>query len=174
MYELVTNRFNQSTPTIVLEDGTAISTPTYINLSNDAAKALLNAFREVVLKQQLEMGHKPTDLSTRGGLEVVNHTKPPKTPAELELGMDVENLRYVLFGRTGSPERVVLKLQELTGMSIVSSDQVKMVQDKWRNHVFSYESKTATKPRKTRSASKGRATKEKDSKATSSVSSEID
>lgn len=169
MHELVTNRFNQSTPTIVLEDGTAISTPTYINLSNDAAKGLLNAFREVVLKQQIDMGYEQIKSATRGDIKVVDHTKAPKTPAETELGMDVENLRFVLFGRQGSPERIVLKLQELTGVQIVTSDQVKMVQDKWREHIFSYEQHGTTKinqPNKTR---KSRTSKKADSETASAV-----
>jgi len=151
--KLLTNRFNQLTPTLLLGNGTSISAPLYINLSTDQAKELINGFREVVREQRLKMGYSAMSESTRGGLAVTDNSSPPETPAELELGMKEDNLRYVLFGRGGSPERLVLKLQELTGIQMVSREDIETAQSLWLNHLFENEKKAtkavSPKPRRT-------------------------
>ena len=41
-----------------------------------------------------------------------------------ELGVSEANLRHLLFARNGLPERLILKLQELTGLEMVSKQQI--------------------------------------------------
>ena len=41
-----------------------------------------------------------------------------------ELGVSEANLRHLLFARNGLPERLLLKLQELTGLEMVSKQQI--------------------------------------------------
>ena len=41
-----------------------------------------------------------------------------------ELGVSEANLRHLLFARNGLPERLLLKLQDLTGLEMVSKQQI--------------------------------------------------
>ena len=41
-----------------------------------------------------------------------------------ELGVSEANLRHLLFANKGLPERLLLKLQELTGLEMVSKQQI--------------------------------------------------
>ena len=43
---------------------------------------------------------------------------------EQELGMNEENLRHALFARNGIPERLALKLQAVTGVELVTKEQI--------------------------------------------------
>ena len=44
-----------------------------------------------------------------------------------ELGVSEANLRHLLFARNGLPERLLLKLQELTGLEMVSKQQIEEI-----------------------------------------------
>lgn len=155
---LITNRYNQTTPTGLTADGVGISCPIYLNLTADQSKALLNAFRDVVARQRIEMGFNETPTnSTLGELSVETTVTPPQTTAENELGMSVEALRYALFSKGGVAERLILKLQELTNLTFVTSQQVAEVQSLWLSHIFSYEQngiKTPSKKGKSNKSSK--------------------
>lgn len=107
---LCTNRYQQVTPTSILPTGVAISTPIYVAPTRDQLKALLNGFRRAVM----ERGH----------------------AAEEELGMTEENLRQMLFSRNGLPERLILKLQRITGIELVSREQIEATQQAWVDHLI--------------------------------------
>lgn len=152
---LIQNRYHQQTPTCITSDGVGISCPVYINLTTDQSKALLNAFRNVVAQQRIEMGYNPKPLSSSlGELSVETAVLPPQSQAELELGMSEESLRYALFNKGGIAERIVLKLQEITGLTFVSSAQVAEVQSLWLSHIFNYENKGTQKTSKTSQSNK--------------------
>ena len=108
---LTENRYRQVAPTTITSSGVSISCPIYISPTRDQTKALLNAFRRA--KQN------------RGSV------------VEEELGMNEENLRYALFTRNGLPERLILKLQRLTGYELVTRDQIEATQNAWLTHLFS-------------------------------------
>ena len=108
---LSVNRYRQVTPTAIPANGVSISCPLYIGPTRDQLKALLNGFRTAVM----ERGHK----------------------AEEELGMTEENLKQVLFSRNGLPERLILKLQRITGIELVSREQIEATQRAWVDHLFS-------------------------------------
>lgn len=121
--ELLTNRYNQTTATHIQPNGCSISTPVYCCPTQDQVKLLLNAFREVVRQQRLEMGH--SDAPTPSiGVSVTTATKPPMTAAEEELGMSEESLRYALFQRKGTPERLIIKFQQLTGVELITREAI--------------------------------------------------
>lgn len=160
---LIQNRYHQQTPTCITPDGVGISCPVYINLTTDQSKALLNAFRNVVAQQRIEMGYNPKPLSSSlGELSVETAVLPPQSQAELELGMSEESLRYALFNKGGIAERIVLKLQELTGVIFVTSAQVAEVQSLWLSHIFNYEQNGTKEPSK-------KSTRNKSPKAKSTV-----
>jgi hypothetical protein len=108
---LSTNRYNQTTPTAIQSSGATISVPIYIAPTRDQLKAILNGFRAAV--------------GSRG------------QAVEAELGMDESALRTVLFSRNGLPERLILKLQRITGIELVNREQIEATQKAWVAHLFS-------------------------------------
>lgn len=108
--ELQINRYGEMTPTAIQSNGVAISTPIYIQLTKEQNKAILNAIRTAI---------------SRDGEAV-----------ESELGVSEANLRYLLFARNGLPERLLLKLQEVTGLEIVSKEQIEDTYQSWITHLF--------------------------------------
>ena len=108
--ELQINRYGETTPTAIQSNGVAISTPIYIQLTKEQNKTILNAIRTAI---------------TRDGDAVVS-----------ELGVSEANLRHLLFARNGLPERLLLKLQELTGLEIVSKQQIEDTYRSWITHLY--------------------------------------
>ena len=145
--ELLTNRYKQTTPTHITANGCSVSTPIYISPTNDQSKELLNAFREVVRQQRLEMGYRDTPID-HGSIQVQTASTPPQTPAELALGMNEQTLRYALFQRTGIAERLIVKLQELTGVELVSRKAIEENIKMWLDYL--YGEQPAKRTRKTR------------------------
>lgn len=143
MTKLITNRYQQKTPTTIQESGLAISTPIYINPTTDQTKQLLNAFRTVKQKQLLEIGYE-TQTVTPGGLVIETASAPPLTPIEQELGMNEEGLRQVLFSRQGIPERLIMKLQRTTGVYVVTRAQIEETFTAWLDHLYSDSNNNAT------------------------------
>ena len=72
--------------------------PIYIPLTKEQNKTILNAIRSAI---------------SRDGAAV-----------ESELGVSEANLRHLLFARNGLLERLRLKLLEVTGLEIVSKQQI--------------------------------------------------
>ena len=155
MTELLKNRYDKVTPTHIQTNGCSISTPIYITPTSDQTKHLLNAFRDVVAKQRLEMGFeiKP---ESRIGVQVVTQQTPPQTPAELELGMTEESLRYALFSRRGLAERLVLQLQQITGIQLVTREAIENTVKAWLDTLEFNENKGTQSTRKTSKTTKPR------------------
>jgi hypothetical protein len=155
MTKLVTNRYNQTTPTSLQDNGCAISTPFYINPTTDQTKQLLNAFRSVKQKELLDAGFNNDPVVTPGGIVVETARTLPLAPIEQELGMNEESLRHVLFARQGIPERLVLKLQRLTGVYLVTREQIEDTYKQWLDYLYqdsNSDAKTTTTPKKRRTA----------------------
>ena len=53
-----------------------------------------------------------------------------------ELGVSEANLRHLLFARNVLPERLLLKLQQLTGLEMVSKQQIEDTYQSWITHVY--------------------------------------
>lgn len=159
--ELIKNRYDQVTPTAVTPNGLAISTPIYLNLTQDQGKQLLNAFRTVVANQRKELGYDDTPKSV-GHLSVETKTTPPITPAEQDLGMSEEALRYALFSKGGTAERLVLKLCRITGVYVTNRQELEQVFSLWLDNFYTTNGKSKTKPTsKTRKPTTRRSTKSK-------------
>jgi hypothetical protein len=108
--ELMVNRYGETTPTAIQSNGVAISTPIYIQLTKVQNKTILNAIRTAI---------------TRDGDAVVS-----------ELGVSEANLRHLLFARNGLPERLLLKLQAVTGLEMVSKEQIEDTYQSWITHLY--------------------------------------
>lgn len=148
------NRYNSVVPTVILESGLCISVPFYISLLPEHRKILLNKFREIKTQQLIDAGFNPQTRS--GNLVVQTAEAPPQTPIELELGMNEDNLRSALFNRQGIQERLVIKLQHLTGVTLVSKKDVEETYKLWLTHLFD-ENKGST--RTTKATNKSNKTK---------------
>lgn len=143
------NRYGIATPTSFTQSGLAISCPIYITLTTEQSKALLNGFREVKRQQLQDIGYQ--DTRTSDGLKVVTRGDVPQTAIERECGFTEDALRQIIFGRQGISERTVLTLQRLTGVQVVSKDEIKQAQELWLDNVYVDDKK---KVKRTRKASK--------------------
>ena len=132
---LITNRYNQVTPTSIYSNGCSVSCPIYFRPTADQAKELLNAFRELVKKQRIEMGFEHTEVSP-SGMVVATAKTPPQTPAELELGMNEDTLRYAIFQRQGIPERLFLQLSFMVGVELIPRAQIEETYKEWLDHLY--------------------------------------
>tara|TARA_B100001989_G_C24437419_1_gene412204 strand:+ start:305 stop:679 length:375 start_codon:yes stop_codon:yes gene_type:complete len=124
MKTLTTNRYGQVSPTLIQETGVGISCPFYISLTPDQKKSLLNSFRQIKTEQ----------------LANINENNPSQeplgTPIEQALGMNEESLRYTLFSRQGLPERLLIRLQKLTGVVLISRNEVEETYKQWLDYLF--------------------------------------
>lgn len=154
MTNLITNRYNQITPTRILSNGCSVSVPIYFSPTADQAKELLNKFRDVVRDERLKKGWNDQPVTTSGGVVVQTAQKAPMTDVENELGMTEDTLRYALFGRQGIPERLFFKLCSLTKTELVKREEIAETYDEWLNHLLqdtneNKGTKRTTKARKT-------------------------
>lgn len=94
-------------------DGVRVSAPTYIDLSNNQRKQILNEVRSVAAKST------ERDVVSPSGLKV-SSSSSMEAAVENYLGLTIANLRNVLFQRGGLPVDLVLKLQEVTGLVFVT------------------------------------------------------
>ena len=162
--QLQVSRYNVVTPGAINEQGTLISCPVYISPSMDRRKELLNAFRTVKTKQLLEMGYS-NQPRQEGRISVHTAVTPPQAPIEVEMGVNEESLRMMLFAKQGLNEKFLLKLQALTGVEVVTREEIETTTQLWINHCYGQQD--IPKTAKT-SKTSGRSRK---AKATEAVSS---
>ena len=132
--ELVTNRYGQVSPTMIQSSGVGISCPLYISLTPDQKKSLLNGFRQIKTEQLADSNNQR--VQRQEGTISTYQQQPLGTPIERELGMDEEALRYTLFSRQGLPERLLIKLQKLVGVSLIGRNEVEETYKKWLDYLF--------------------------------------
>lgn len=99
-------------------EGVRISTPTYIDLSQNQRKLLFSAVRTAV------EAHRTTSTPKTASGIVVETASPAATSIEAFIGISVNNLRSVLFSRGGVDITLILKLQAATGLVIVSASEL--------------------------------------------------
>ena len=102
------NDFNNS-------NGVRISIPTYVDLTVQQRKELLNEVRT----KCAEMSQVAQSSTSQTGLQVETVTSQ-EANVESYLGTTLEMLRAQLFSRGGLPVDLVLKLQSVTGLEYVS------------------------------------------------------
>ena len=123
--ELHTNRYDRLTPNSTIDNGVTVSCPYYITLTSDQKKYILNEFRKVKTKELLEAGYKKSQSpNPNSWVTVEDKTSPPMTACENELGMTEDALRYCLFSRQGLQERLYHKLANITGVQLVSKEDL--------------------------------------------------
>ena len=154
---LQTSRYGVVTPGAINDQGTLISCPLYISPSLDRRKELLNAFRSAKTGQLLEAGFGNTPRQ-EGSLSVYTAQSSPMTPIEAELGMNEESLRQMLFAKQGLSEKLLLKLQALTGVEVVTREEIEETTQLWINQIFDeYQGTKGTAARADKPARKSKA-----------------
>lgn len=96
------------------ENGTRICLPCYIDPSISLRKEILNAVRTKA--SELIEVEQPNSMS---GISVMSSSSR-QPQIEQYLGMSIDILRNVLFQRGGLEASLVLKLQNITGLQIVT------------------------------------------------------
>lgn len=110
MSTLIKNRYGNVTPTAIQENGATVSVPIYIAPTKDQNKALLNAIRDKIYNEDCVI--------------------------EEQIGINEENLRTLLFSRNGIPERLLVRLQDFTGVEVVTRRQIENTYSDWINYLF--------------------------------------
>ena len=134
---LTTNRYGVVTPAQIFTTGVTVSTPIYININQEIAKTILNQFRVKKQQELLAKGYEKQYQSN--SVSVQTTTLLPMTDLEAQLGMNEESLRSLLFGRSGIPERTILKLQQLLDMEVVTKEQILDTAHQWISHLYGHE-----------------------------------
>ena len=100
------------------DGGVRISLPLYLDVPNSDRKRLLNAVREVCATQAIT-----TPENQHGGIKVVaSQSMQPEVEAYLGISLDV--LRTVLFARGGLNADLLFRLQEVTGIVLVTEKDI--------------------------------------------------
>ena len=108
------NRINSWQNDYTTNDGARVSTPTYIDLSQNQRKLLFSAVRSAI------EAHRTTSVPKTASGIVVETAGGGSTSVEHFLGITVDNLRSVVFTRGGVDITLILKLQAVTGIEVVS------------------------------------------------------
>ena len=107
---------NNSQFDFVSASGIRVSCPLYVDLPNTLRKQLLNGVRAKAAEVFVEETTQPQTIS---GIQVTNSaTLQPLI--ESYLGMAIDNLRNVLVQRGGLEASLVLKLEQITGIEVLS------------------------------------------------------
>jgi hypothetical protein len=107
---------NNSQNDFVSASGIRVSCPLYVDLPNNLRKQLLNGVRSKASEVIIDDTPQPQSIS---GIQVSNSAS--LQPAiETYLGMAIDNLRNVLFQRGGLEASLVLKLEQVTGIEVLS------------------------------------------------------
>lgn len=122
---------NSATQDFHTDDGVRISQPLYLDLPNHKRKELLNALRETINNFRTST----STPSTMSGISVSTYTS---SSVEQYLGMNMDVLRGVLFQRGGLAADLILRIQAVTGVTIVTDAQLKKAFDERKKSVLAY------------------------------------
>lgn len=110
---------NSATLDTHTQEGIRISIPCYVDVPNHVRKSLLNGTREAA---QREAASESTP-KTQSGLTVTTYNNN-QTSVENYLGVSLDVLRTVLFQRGGLPLDLILRLQEVSGIEVLSPKEL--------------------------------------------------
>ena len=142
---LITNRYGQVSPTSIYENGASVSTPMYFKPTSDQGKEILNAFRDLVKRQRQDMGYSDKPVLSTNGIAVQTASQVPQTPAEAELGMSEEALRYAIFSRQGIADRLIIKLCRLCNIELIPRSFIEQSVKEWLDHLYMENEELGTK-----------------------------
>ena len=127
------NPLNSAKTDYYTEAGARFSLPLYLDLPIQQRKELLNGVREQVANS--EFNDNPP---TASGLTVTTTNSQFTNKVERYLGMSLPVLRQVIFQRGGMPLDLVLRLQAVTGITVMSEAEFKKAFDSRKKQVLAY------------------------------------
>ena len=89
-----------------------------------------------------------------GSLSIYTATSEPQTQIEYDLGTNEESLRMLLFAKQGLQDTLILKLQTLTGIEVVTKEEIAEAQELWLDHLYADIKATKTTSKKSNTATK--------------------
>ena len=113
------------------EDGVRFSLPFYLDLPTQKRKDLLNGVREKIQSVR-------TSSSTPNSMSGISVDTFTTNSVEQYIGMTMDVLRSVLFTRGGVPADLVLRLQAVSGITIVTDAELKKAFDNRKKTVLAY------------------------------------
>lgn len=127
---------NSASNDYTTKNGVRISLPCYIDITIQQRKEILNACRDQC--QATVVTSEPESMS---GIRVVT-TSSAQSDMESYIGMSLDVLRGVIFARGGIEAGLLLRLQEVTGVELVSDKDFtaafKARQDVIKNYTSDY------------------------------------
>lgn len=114
------------------DDGVRFSIPFYLDVPTQKRKELLNGVRSAI-DSRTYTSSTPASMS---GISVESNTSDKYV--EQYIGMDLSILRSVLFQRGGIPADLVLRLQAVSGVTVVTDADLKKAFDDKKKTVLSY------------------------------------
>jgi len=124
---------NNYTNDYTTQNGVRICTPIYLDLTNAQRKELLNAVRTASSQTTT------TKTNTQSGITVETNNGSLNA-VEAYLGTSVDLLRSLLFQRGGLSVDLVLKIQQVSGLEIVSVKEIEAALKARASLVKSYSS----------------------------------
>lgn len=113
------------------EDGVRFSLPFYLDLPTQKRKDLLNGVREKIQSVR-------TSSSTPNSMSGISVDTFTTNSVEQYIGMSLDVLRSVLFQRGGVPADLVLRLQAVSGVTVVTDAELKKAFDNRKKTVLAY------------------------------------
>ena len=126
---------NSAANDYVTEQGVRVSLPCYIDVPMTKRKDVLNALRSMMAATV------SSRTNTMSGL-VVETASNTQSNVEAYIGMTIDVLRTVIFQRGGMEVSLILRLQEVTGIELVSpkdfTTAFKLRQDIIKSYIKEY------------------------------------
>lgn len=123
---------NSSNNDAYTNKGARVSLPIYIDVSQQDRKLMLNGIRTKIY--ETSSNQSPSSVS---GIQVVT-AGSGQGEVERYLGMTLEVLRTVLFSRGGLPIDLCLRLQNVSGVEVLTEADIKKAFKERQSAVLSY------------------------------------
>ena len=124
---------NSSSNDFYTDSGIRISTPIYVEISQSIRKDQFNKLRSIA-SQPDQGGQQP---KSQSGITVQTFSTGEPT-VESKLGMTLENLRMVIFGRGSIDLGLLLRIQAITGDELVSIKDIESAFKDKARHIKQY------------------------------------
>lgn len=115
------------------DSGSRVSTVLYLDIPMEKRKLLYNA-----LRTKVELASYTNSPSTKSGIQTVTANSSALTNIETYVGVSLSVLRGVLFQRGGVALDLILRIQEASGVEVISTKELGAALDNRKKQVVNY------------------------------------
>lgn len=115
------------------DKGVRVSTVLYVDVPNEIRKSLYSA-----LRSKVEMEAFTATPATKSGITTVTANSAALSKIEAYIGISMSVLRSVIFARGGVALDLILRIQEATGLEVISAKELGAALDARKKQVVSY------------------------------------